>query len=164
SEKSEEGEKIRQDQIHCLFNELLDIKDIPVILCCDLNANPEKNKNGYNPLCYEQLTEGGFESVYVRGDSKEPAFTTFKRREHGVDKHTIDYIFLKNVTCNVTHLLDIPEVGDDESNSKNFIPNWNYPSDHFAIGCKLQWKRSLPFFIYMYTYVYMHILCVLFII
>jgi len=136
SDKTEEGEKIRMEQVQCLFQELIDVRDIPIILCCDLNANPEKNKNGYDPLCYEELKKVGFESVYVKGRKMEPVYTTFKKREHGVDKHTIDYIFVKNIPCQVTHLLHIPHI---EDNSSSLIPNWYYPSDHFAIGCKLQW-------------------------
>jgi len=141
SEKTEEGEKIRQKQMGWLLNHLSHV-NIPIILACDMNANPIKNKNGYEPLCYREVTQlFGFESVYVKGQGREPEFTTFKKRKDIVDKHTIDYIFVKNGRWKVSALLQIETVLDMNSSS-SVIPNWNYPSDHFAIGCKLHWSGN----------------------
>ena len=107
-----------------------------MVLCCDLNANPIINKKGYAPLCYTSMTAGSntlkLSSAYNRGNGGEPEFTTFKLREKGADKHTIDYIFLKGKKWNVTKLLSIPNDG--------MIPGWNYPSDHFSIMVQLCWK------------------------
>ena len=81
--------------------------------------------------------ELGFESVYVKATGSEPLYTTWKYREHGRDKHTIDYIFLKHgQTWKIHEILTVPE-GDDHD-ERFRLPNWNYPSDHFAIGCKVE--------------------------
>ncbi|ETO17901.1 hypothetical protein RFI_19405, partial [Reticulomyxa filosa] len=111
-----------------------------------------ENQNGYEPLCYKEVKSFGFESVYVKGQGAEPEFTTYKKRRNAADKHTIDYIFVKNGIWKVAELLQIKDKLDMDSHS-SVIPNWNYPSDHFAIGCKLHWKfansfaLSLPFFL-----------------
>ncbi|ETO13423.1 hypothetical protein RFI_23951 [Reticulomyxa filosa] len=113
----------------------------PVLLCCDLNATPKKSEKAagtVEPLCYQQLTrEMGFVSAYVQGQLTEPPFTTFKSRQHGIDKHTIDYIFTRDFPCRITHLLQLT------SPPNVVIPHWTYPSDHFAIGCILQWRGTL---------------------
>jgi len=136
STKSEQGEELRERQINLLLKELIkNDKDLPVVLCCDLNANPIQNKKGYDPLCYTSITDKnnlGFESVYKLANGAEPEYTTFKLRETGTDKHTIDYIFIKNGNWNITKILQIPNEG--------MIPNWNYPSDHFSILAQLTWK------------------------
>eukprot|EP01084_Bolivina_argentea_P270082 459166_1 len=57
SKKTEEGEEIREKQINLLLNELIkNENNLPIILCCDLNANPIQNKKGYDPLCYNSIT------------------------------------------------------------------------------------------------------------
>ena len=135
STKTLDGEKLREKQINLLLKNLIKNDDnLPIILCCDLNANPKLNKKGYQPLCYNSLTNSdlGYESVYELANGKEPDFTTFKLREKGQDKHTIDYIFINGGKWNVIKTLNIPNEG--------LIPNWNYPSDHFSLMAQLCWK------------------------
>ena len=62
----------------------------------------------------------------------EPEYTTYKKRENGEDKHTIDYIFLKSDGLRVSTLLSIPSDGT--------TPDWNYPSDHFSFMAQICWK------------------------
>ena len=143
STKSQEGEELRERQINLLLNELVkNDKNLPVILCCDLNANPVQNKKGYDPLCYNSITNKdnlGYESVYKLANGSEPEYTTWKLREHGTDKHVLDYIFLKNGKWNIDSLLSIPEASGD---LEALIPNWHYPSDHFSIMAQLSWKQD----------------------
>ena len=142
STKSQEGEELRERQINLLLKELVkNEKNLPVILCCDLNANPVQNKKGYDPLCYNSIVNKdnlGYESVYKLANGSEPEYTTYKLREHGTDKHVLDYIFLKDGKWNIYEILDIPSASNE--NKDSLIPNWHYPSDHFSIMAKLVWK------------------------
>lgn len=136
SKKSEKGEQIRERQIRALLGNgglVQNEGNLPVLLCCDLNANPVQNKNGYDPLCYDAVTkELGYRSVYrMAMGGQEPEYTTFKQREHGVDRHCIDYILVDDARWSVGQYLDIPDDG--------LIPNWNYPSDHFSLCARLTW-------------------------
>jgi len=136
STKSAKGEAIRESQIKALLGDnglLRNPRNLPVVVCCDLNANPVQNKNGYDPLCYEALTsqDMGFQSVYRMAMGQEPQYTTFKKRAHGEDKHCIDYIFVDRDGWNVTKYLDIPDGG--------LIPSWSYPSDHFSLCAEMTW-------------------------
>ena len=149
SKKTEDGEKIRKKQINLLLKELVQNEDnLPLILCCDLNGNPIKNKNGYDPLCYNSIVNKdngiGYKSIYrlVSEYDREPDYTTWKYRKHGTDKHTIDYIFINDENkFNIVAVLEIPNVNEDELNDiKSLIPNWNYPSDHFSIMTQLTFK------------------------
>ena len=142
STKSEKGEQLRERQINLLLKELIkNENNLPVILCCDLNANPVVNKKGYDPLCYNSIVSAdnlNFSSVYKMANGEEPQFTTFKLREHGTDKHCLDYIFVKGGKWKVTKVLEIPKAPE---NAKALIPNWNYPSDHFSICAQLTWTE-----------------------
>merc|ERR1712113_502304 len=140
SKKTEKGEQIRKQQIELLLKDLIKNEmNIPVLLCCDLNANPITNKHGYEPLCYNAIvnTENGigYNSVYKLAKGEEPECTTWKCRKGGVDKHTIDYIFVNDVnTWKVSSILEIPQVNEEElKGSKALIPSWQYPSDHFSL-------------------------------
>jgi len=141
STKSEKGEQHRKRQIALLLGELVaNPRGLPIVVCCDLNANPVRNKNGYEPMCYEHMTrELGFESAYKLSTGAEPEFTTYKLREHGEDKHCIDYIFLKGSDegrFQVQRVLQIPDIAQGR------IPSWNYPSDHFSIAAELSWQSK----------------------
>jgi len=139
STKSAKGEAHRKRQIALLLTELIaNPRDLPIVLCCDLNANPIANKNGYGPLCYQHLTQVlRFESAYKLSTGAEPEFTTYKLREHGEDKHCIDYIFVKGSKrgrFEVRRVLQIPDIAQGR------IPSWSYPSDHFSIAAELCWQ------------------------
>jgi len=142
STKSQEGEELRRDQITILLNDLLkNERNLPVLLLCDLNANPVENKKGYAPLCYNAITDEkglAYKSAHVLANGQEPSYTTYKLRQHGTDKHVLDYIFIKDGQWNVTQLLSIPTPSDKDQSS--LIPNWHYPSDHFSIFAQLTWK------------------------
>ncbi len=71
----------------------------------------------------------------TKANPKEPPYTTWKLRKHGTDKHTIDYIFVKNAEFEVVDFWSIPQ-GDEKRLA--LIPNWDYPSDHFAISATIQ--------------------------
>lgn len=144
STKSAEGEQVRRRQIRALLGDqdgdtplIANPERLPVVLCCDLNANPVPNQKGYDPLCYEEVTnQMGYRSAYRLAMGTEPEMTTFKRREHGVDRHCIDYIFVDDDRWNITKFLEIP------SSDKGLIPNWNYPSDHFSILVEMTWNKE----------------------
>ena len=136
STKSAKGEAVRQKQIRALLGNgglVQNEGNLPVVLCCDLNANPVQNKNGYDPLCYEAVTEElGYRSVYRMAMGQEPEYTTFKLREHGEDRHCIDYILVDDERWSATKILQIPDEG--------LIPSWSYPSDHFSLCAQLTWS------------------------
>eukprot|EP01084_Bolivina_argentea_P079838 144725_1 len=142
SKKTEDGEQLRVRQINALIKrEIKNEKNLPLLLVCDLNSNPVQNKKGYDPLCYNSIVNKdnlAFESVYKLANGAEPEYTTFKARKHGVDKHTLDYIFIKGGKWNVTQVLPIPKVS--QHNVNELIPNWHYPSDHFSIAAQLTWQ------------------------
>jgi mRNA deadenylase 3'-5' endonuclease subunit Ccr4 len=144
SDKDKEGEVLRQTQIRELIGDEFAARfgaETPLFLGCDMNSAPTMGEKDYGPLCFTTATEEmGLEPAYVDA----PVYTTLKKREHGVDKHTIDYIFTKNATAikaSLTHLLSIPGLDEStkfttelESAKDLLIPDWDYPSDHFAIG------------------------------
>jgi len=143
STKEQEGEELRERQIRLLFSELIkNERNLPIIFCADLNANPIKNRNGYDPLCYNALTnsEFGFRSCYRMALGKEPEYTTWKLRANGTDKHVLDYIFINNNKWEVVGYLQIPEIPEASKEVKSLIPSWNYPSDHFSLMVELAWS------------------------
>jgi len=140
STKAREGEELRERQIRLLFSELIkNEQNLPIILCADLNANPIQNRKGYDPLCYNALTnsELGFRSCYQIALGKEPEYTSWKLRVDGTDKHVLDYIFINNNKWEVVGYLQIPEAPKEV---KSLIPSWNYPSDHFSLMVELVWN------------------------
>ena len=98
----------------------------------------------------------GFESLYCRVlGNKEPKYTTWKERRNcdhvdsksgDVAKHTIDYIFKKDIfdKLSVTHFVEIPDI--DENTQRKFgkalLPDWHYPSDHFSLAMRLEWNSN----------------------
>jgi len=136
STKDEDGEKLRVRQMKLLLSDIITeekLKNKFVILACDLNSTPGTHSKGYPPLCYTSLIKDyQLESVYrlISSNDQEPSFTTLKQRQQGVDKHCLDYIFIKNNTENIKFdiigYLEIPQCGDDV-----LLPNWFFPSDHF---------------------------------
>jgi len=136
SSKDEKTEKLRQSQLEEVLTNLIPPKELEnkfLILACDLNSAPN-NEIGYEPLCYPYLTNTyGFQSCYksCSQTQKEPSFTTVKKRETGIAKNCLDYIFVKNNTQDadfeIVGYLDIPK------NENILLPNWYYPSDHLAM-------------------------------
>jgi len=143
STKDEEGEKLRVRQLKLLLTKLIpeeQLKNKFVILACDLNSAPTYHNQNKDPLCYSYVTNDyQFQSCYklFSNDQNEPEFTTLKKREEGVTKNCLDYIFVKNNTNNVDFdvvgSLEIPSCQNDINRELLLLPNWYYPSDHFAL-------------------------------
>ena len=145
STKRAKGEAWRARQIACLMRQIRSgeqAQALPVVLCCDLNANPVTSDKGYAPQCYAVLTGEdrlGFASAYKRALGAEPEWTTNKRRAGGAERHCIDYIMLKDKegaqggAMQVAQVLEIPE-------RQWTVPNWYYPSDHFSLLATLTWN------------------------
>jgi len=149
STKDEDGEKLRQRQLKLLLTKLIPSKQLEnrfVILGCDLNSAPVFHKQNKDPLCYSYVTnEYKFQSCYkiFSPINSEPEYTTLKKRETGVAKNCLDYIFVKNnikhVDFDVVGCLDIPAEIDDNKNPL-LLPNWYYPSDHFVLVSEISFS------------------------
>lgn len=107
----------------------------PIIVCGDFNASTKE------PV-YQDFNDSelGLKSVYKESsaDQKEPKYTTWKIRA-GLDGgntescKTIDYIWIRG-NLKLTSVLSIP---NDAAIGPNRLPSYQYPSDHFALACKL---------------------------
>eukprot|EP01083_Nonionella_stella_P300895 1029584_1 len=161
--KDHGGEQRRLNQLNVLLSTWLDIKEksnnIDLFIGCDLNS-PHTNVCGFPPMAYRSIVNGNafiekyvqsneqkkidvpkdyvsgyglnLSSAYCVGLGAEPLFTTYKSRGT-IACHTIDYIFYEAQKWNVSQVLSIPT--DEEVKSrKTYLPAWDYPSDHFAIG------------------------------
>jgi nocturnin len=136
SKASPENEARRVEQISQLLTRLEDERRDaaePVVVMGDFNTDPGLD-------LYKHVTgDGGraldLDSAYALGSPGrvEPAYTTCKERKAGVACHTIDYILVPRSTA-VEALLSVPPLADL---SPGMLPNWNYPSDHLAIGADL---------------------------
>uniref|UniRef100_A0A1B6CCY4 Nocturnin n=1 Tax=Clastoptera arizonana TaxID=38151 RepID=A0A1B6CCY4_9HEMI len=101
----------------------------PVILSGDFNAEPIEPI--YNTVLSHDLLK--LRSAYCN-NAGEPPYTTWKVREEGEVKHTIDYIFFSQNNFKVDSILEFPtgeEIGEGR------IPSFSYPSDHFSLVCDL---------------------------
>lgn len=104
-------------------------------MCGDFNASTKEPV--YKDFSDSEL---GLKSVYKESsaDQKEPKYTTWKIRA-GPDGgntescKTIDYIWIRG-NLKLTSVLSIPK---DEAIGPNRLPSYQYPSDHFALACKL---------------------------
>lgn len=106
----------------------------PVILSGDFNAEPSEPI--YSTILSHDLLQ--LRSAYC-GTSGEPPYTTWKVREEGEIKHTIDYIFCSRNRFQVDSILEFPtgnEIGEGR------IPSFSYPSDHFSLVCDLSMIES----------------------
>ncbi|ETO15802.1 hypothetical protein RFI_21562, partial [Reticulomyxa filosa] len=78
-----------------------------------------------------------FYSAYKGFYGSEPKYTTWKKRQGGEDKHTIDYLFFQHLKgVGVSSILEIPE--EKAVNHDSLLPGWEYPSDHFAIMAEFE--------------------------
>lgn len=165
--KTEEGEKIRLNQIAQLFEEILSIselnKQIPIIISGDFNASPTlKSSENFNNLVYPFIKNHPFSlksvlnddltSYYNENGENKEIWTTWKARmkkdSETIVKHCIDYIFYNSVTketnigVRAVGVLDI--FADNDKEIEGFLlPNVNYPSDHIAILADLQIIQKL---------------------
>ena len=159
---------IRLEQIHTIFNRINAIdssNDVKSIICADLNAD-DTERTPFEVLnrCYKSAygqTEGS-NTILL------PLWTTYKWRGPievsppkadliptdvalqyppnicgkqqnevtGLDCHTIDYIFVRGMKIVETLTTDTDIVMVDDQDVG--IPNEKYPSDHIAIGVRLE--------------------------
>eukprot|EP00054_Salpingoeca_dolichothecata_P013655 m.76253 g.76253 ORF g.76253 m.76253 type:complete len:344 (+) comp20585_c0_seq1:66-1097(+) len=156
--KTEEGEATRATQAVAILNKLKKIVDTwneqqpkpdtmikGYLFVGDLNAQPIDDK--YKALMYPKLDLEQKKialpilSAYVdeRSEnldgSKEPRYTTWKKRPGHVAKMTIDYIF-HSPSLEVTKRLSIPT---EEEVPEERFPTFAYASDHLAIMAEFGW-------------------------
>ena len=72
------------------------------------------------------------------GVASEPAYTTWKFRSSGEQKHTIDYIWHSPEVA-VVGVDAIPSVADIGGDG---LPTLTFPSDHLSLSCTLQCLRE----------------------
>ncbi|RZF37610.1 hypothetical protein LSTR_LSTR014132 [Laodelphax striatellus] len=107
----------------------------PVILCGDFNAEPIEPI--YSTVLGHDLLRLG--SAYRYPSGQEPAYTTWKIREEGEVRQSIDYIFYSEEHFQVDALLQFP---DGEEIGEGRVPSFRYPSDHFSLVCDLTLVRT----------------------
>lgn len=96
---------------------------IAVVWAGDFNSPPS------GAVCARMRAElPWFSSAY---SPEQAPYTTWKVREHGEVRHTIDYIWYEHAHLVPRRLLAIPPL---EAAQPDGYPNENYPSDHMAIG------------------------------
>ncbi|CAB0007498.1 unnamed protein product [Nesidiocoris tenuis] len=110
-------------------------QDRPVILCGDFNAEP------IEPVYSSVITHPSIRlaSAYATCEG-EPPYTTWKVREEGEVRHTIDYIFYSKNKFSVEDVLDFPS-GEDMGPGR--VPSYQYPSDHFSLVTDLRVNQNV---------------------
>ncbi|XP_063236229.1 nocturnin isoform X3 [Bacillus rossius redtenbacheri] len=109
----------------------------PAVLCGDFNAEPSEPV--YRTLLGDQRLRLASACTLLRGDGREPPYTTWKVREEGEVCHTIDYVFYASDAFAVDAVLRFP-TGDDIGEGR--VPSFAYPSDHFSLVCDLRFADS----------------------
>lgn len=103
----------------------------PMIICGDFNAEPSEPV--YELLSNSLLNLG---SAYAY-TGEEPEYTSWKVREDGEQRQTLDYIFYSKNNLEVDSVLTFPsgcEIGETR------LPSLIYPSDHLSLVCDLSFK------------------------
>ena len=125
-----EAVELRAAQGKHLLSEVTSfVENQPVIVCGDFNATTDEPvyeyfSGGKSPL---KLASSYVSRYY--GD-KEPPLTSWKYREAGESKYTIDYIWFTPESLLVDSIWAVPT--EDEI-GKNGLPSISYPSDHVSI-------------------------------
>ena len=129
----QEYELDRVQQVSFLLDKLASFDDSSIVVCGDFNCRPLSPS--YNLIVNHKL---GLKSAYFGNilPGAEPEITTYQKRENIVYK-TIDYIFVKGFEVN--SVLAIPSL---KSIEKIGLPSKFYPSDHFSLACKVNYKYS----------------------
>ncbi len=107
------------------------------VICGDFNAQPDE------PV-YELLLQSpmNLDSAYAAADhGEEPQYTSWKIREDGEQRQTLDYIFYSKNRLAVDSVLQFPTEGEI---GQCRLPSLKYPSDHLSLVCDLsfKWKRE----------------------
>ncbi|XP_065577669.1 nocturnin-like isoform X2 [Artemia franciscana] len=101
----------------------------PIIIAGDFNAEP------CEPVYTTMRTHPRMQldSAYAKltNNNSEPDYTTWKVREEGEIRHTIDYIFYSTSNLDVEMVLEIP---DEEKIGQDRLPSMSYPSDHLSLA------------------------------
>nr|CCG00968.1 nocturnin [Suberites domuncula] len=127
-----EGRALREAQGEHLLSEMASFaKDQYAIICGDFNAQADEpvyqhftNNKAHQWLMLSSTYAG---SYY---DQKEPPLTSWKFRENGESKYTIDYIWASMDNIGVESILKVPTM---EEIGENGLPCAKYPSDHVAL-------------------------------
>lgn len=100
----------------------------PLVICGDFNAEPTEPV--YNTMLRDRRLNLASAYASFSHRKEEPPFTTWKIREDGESRHTIDYIFYTEKYMQVEALLQFPT---EEDIGLGRVPSFSYPSDHFSL-------------------------------
>lgn len=101
------------------------------VICGDFNAEPTEPV--YELFSKSSLNLG---SAYAY-NGEEPEYTSWKVREEGEQRQTLDYIFYTKNNLQVNSVLKFPtgcEIGECR------LPSLIYPSDHLSLVCDMSFK------------------------
>ncbi|XP_013790299.1 nocturnin-like [Limulus polyphemus] len=107
----------------------------PLIVTGDFNAEPTEPVYSTITDCLEPSLDSGYS--YLSNHHEEPPYTTWKIREDGETRHTLDYIFFHKDTLTLESVLDLPR---KEDIGENRVPSFRYSSDHFSLVCDFCFK------------------------
>ncbi|XP_050432617.1 nocturnin-like [Adelges cooleyi] len=99
--------------------------DCPTVISGDFNAEPTE------PVYRTMISDPqlNLNSAY-NASNKEAKFTVWKVKKGRQVKRTLDYIFYTTKYLTVSSIVNMPR---EKSISKNGIPSFIYPSDHFSL-------------------------------
>merc|ERR1712098_538349 len=126
-----------------MINDLIKTLKVPVIYAGDLNTSPTTPAfKAFRGKC------PSMQSAYQTVLGAEQEFTTYKWRKGGdqpkkigINKQTIDFIHYSEAHWKVHRVMGHPTAEEVEKTSEGILlPNWRYPSDHFALAADLELK------------------------
>jgi mRNA deadenylase 3'-5' endonuclease subunit Ccr4 len=134
---SKDETETRKKQVQYLLKQIKDFGVEYVFVLADFNAPAEEE-------AITQMVEAGFISSYAYGVKMqrdgnadninlvedEVRYTTWKTREKGMIRRTIDFLFYKGPQLTPIAILDVP---DENLADPYGFPSWKYPSDHIAL-------------------------------
>lgn len=131
SKKTQAGEELRKLQIEQVMGIIKDrFSDKETIIMGDFNGSWTDNK-GVKPLAYPAAIASGYKSMYQEVRGKEPEWTSWKTRNVGELKYTIDFI-MHNSSGSIQPK-GVLDVMPDSVVGPTGFPSWDYPSDHVAM-------------------------------
>ena len=108
----------------------------PLVICGDFNAEEAE------PVYTLYSNSPTMASAYMTALGHEPPFTTWKLRETGEAKHTIDYIWYSRDSLKVEGILATPSC--DELGQYG-LPSHTYPSDHLSLCADITILQSTKY-------------------
>ena len=142
----EKNEKIRIKQINKLFNNMENDKNLKnlkinkIILCGDLNTNPDSD-------CIKLILNNNLQSVFdISEESKDVGNYTLviDTVDEGIKKLKYDYIFYSNNNIEIINRILPTNFFDFERG----LPNENFPSDHLYLFTEFKFiekNNEIPF-------------------